>query len=76
MGHVIMTGGIQVDPEKVLAIKKIAVPGNVTQLQHFFGCIKSLAKFLSHLSDTLKAFAESPVERRQEELVTHSAGCT
>ena len=53
MGHCISENGIEVDSEKVEAIKSFPVPHNVTALKSFLGMVNFIAKFLPNLSNIL-----------------------
>ena len=50
--------GIYPDPAKVLAIKKMRAPTNITELRHFLGMINQLGKFVPQLSDATKPLRE------------------
>ena len=54
MGHKISDKGLEVDPEKVEAIKRYPTPTNVSQLKFFLGMVNFLAKFLPRISDVLQ----------------------
>lgn len=54
MGHKITKDGLQADPAKVEAVLKMPVPTNVHDLRRFTGLITYLAKFVSHLTDTIQ----------------------
>ena len=47
LGHVIDTGGIHPDPDKVSAIQQLKAPTNVTELRRFLGMVTYLGKFTS-----------------------------
>ena len=53
MGHRITSKGLEVDPNKIKAVKEFPCPGNVSQLRSFLGIVNFLAKFLPNLSDVL-----------------------
>ena len=50
IGHLLTADGIVTDPNKVLAIKDMPTPTDVTSLKRFLGMVNDLAKFLPHLS--------------------------
>ena len=50
MGHYISNIGIQVDNDKVEAIKKMRTPLNLDELKTFMGMVTYLGKFLPNLS--------------------------
>ena len=50
MGHQLTKDGVQVDEEKVKAIKQMRSPSNVSELKTFLGMITYLGKFLPMLS--------------------------
>ena len=45
LGHIVDKFGIRADPEKTMAINKMAQPTNVTELRRFMGMINQLGKF-------------------------------
>ena len=46
LGHVINDKGISADPQKLLALKQMAPPTNVTELRRFMGVVNQLGNFL------------------------------
>ena len=54
VGHIITDQGIKPDPEKVSAIKQMAVPENKTALLRFIGMINYLSPFCPNLSATIQ----------------------
>lgn len=50
-GHMITAEGNKSDPKKIEAKTNMPTPSNKTEVQHFFGMIIYLGKFLPHLSD-------------------------
>ncbi|KAL8608118.1 hypothetical protein ACOMHN_016573 [Nucella lapillus] len=50
LGHIIDGNGIQVDPDKVKAIKDFPPPTNITELQRFMGMMNQLAIFSPNLA--------------------------
>ena len=51
MGHILTTGGIYPDPEKVRAIFDMPILANKGEPQTFLGMVAYLGKFILHLSD-------------------------
>jgi hypothetical protein len=51
LGHLIDEEGIKVDPEKTIAIEKMATPTNVPELRRFMGMVNQLGKFSSNLAE-------------------------
>lgn len=54
MGHRITKEGTMVDPEKVTAIRDMAVPGDIHGLRQFLGMVNYVGKFIPNLSTVLK----------------------
>ena len=54
MGHRITKEGTMVDPEKVKAIRDMAVPENIHSLRQFLGMVNYVGKFIPNLSTILK----------------------
>ena len=50
LGHVVNNQGIQVDPDKVKAIKDFPAPENVTAVQRFLGMAGYYRRFIRHFS--------------------------
>ena len=51
LGHILTTGGIYPDPEKVRAIFDMPILANKGEPQTFLGMVAYLGKFILHLSD-------------------------
>lgn len=51
LGHLLSSKGVEVDLEKVEAIKNLREPQNKTELQRLLGMVTYLAKFIPNLSD-------------------------
>lgn len=54
LGHIISAVGIQIDPEKVDAIKKLPRPENVSELRRILGMVNHVGKFAPNLTETTK----------------------
>jgi len=54
MGHRITKEGLQIDQEKVDAIRKMDAPTNTTELRRFIGMANYLARFLPDLTNLLQ----------------------
>ena len=50
LGEILSAEGIQVDPERVVAINNLAIPRNKTELRRIFGMINHVGRFLPNLS--------------------------
>ena len=55
VGNVFTSKGLQVDPEKVQAIRDMPTPTNKTEVQRFLGMTNYLSRYISHHSDKTKA---------------------
>ncbi|KAK3751920.1 hypothetical protein QZH41_007937 [Actinostola sp. cb2023] len=53
LGHLITQNGLNPDPEKIEAVKKMPKPTNVKGVQQFCGFVNYLAKFLPRLAETM-----------------------
>ena len=51
MGHILSYEGWKVDEKKVLAIKDMDPPKDITQLKRFMGMMNHIQKFLPKISD-------------------------
>ncbi|KAE8276982.1 hypothetical protein D5F01_LYC25286 [Larimichthys crocea] len=51
LGQVIEATGVSPDPDKVRAVKDMAVPSNVSEVRSFLGMTNHLGKFLPHLGE-------------------------
>ncbi|KAE8277347.1 hypothetical protein D5F01_LYC24743 [Larimichthys crocea] len=51
LGQVIEATGVSPDPDKVRAVKDMAVPSNVSEVRSFLGMTNHLGKFLPHLAE-------------------------
>ena len=58
LGHVIGKDGIQADPSKVEAIKRMKAPSDVSDLRRFLGMVNQMGKYLSNLAQTSKPLRE------------------
>lgn len=50
-GHIFSAKGMQIDPNRVLAIKNIKNPSNKKELQTFLGMVNYLRQFVQHLAN-------------------------
>ena len=50
MGHVFTNKGLEIDPEKAKAVKQMATPTNVEEVQRLNGFVNYPVKFLSKLA--------------------------
>ena len=57
IGHLLTSRGVQPDPDKVAAIKKMPVPTDVAAVLRFCGTVNYMAKFLPNLSSVIKPLA-------------------
>jgi len=53
MGHKITKDGLEVDEEKIKAVKNFPSPSNVTQLRSFLGLVNFVSKFVQNSAKTL-----------------------
>ncbi|GFO39028.1 Gag-Pol protein [Plakobranchus ocellatus] len=53
MGHVISSGGIRTDPEKVRAISDFPQPTSLTEVRRFLGMVQYLSRYISNLTEDL-----------------------
>ena len=53
MGHLILSKGVEPDPEKVQGITGMPAPTNKSEILTLQGTVNYLAKFLPHLSDVI-----------------------
>lgn len=51
LGHILSAKGMELDNEKVEAIKKLKEPQNKTELQRFLGMVTYLQKFIPNMSE-------------------------
>ena len=58
LGHIVDKFGIRADPEKTMAINKMAQPTNVTELRRFMGMINQLGKFSPNLASITQPLRE------------------
>ena len=48
LGHIILGKGVEVDPEKIIAIKEWSIPTNVREVRGFLGLIGYYRRFVQH----------------------------
>lgn len=58
MGNLIREGGLEPDPEKVVAIQMLSPPENITELCRVLGMINYLGRSLPHLSTVKKPLTD------------------
>ena len=58
LGHIVDKFGIRADPEKTMAINKMAQPTNITELRRFMGMINQLGKFSPSLASITQPLRE------------------
>ena len=54
LGHLVMSDGLKINPEKVETVLKMPKPENVEGVRRFSGFVNYLSKFLPKLSDVLE----------------------
>lgn len=54
LGHIIMKGGIIINPSRAQAISQISFPNNKRELKSFFGKINFVRKFISGFAKIVK----------------------
>ena len=54
LGHIISKDGVNVDPERIEAIKKVPIPKNIKSLQSFNGQINFIRRFIPNLTEVMK----------------------
>lgn len=65
LGQLIDKNGIQPDPGKIAAIKKMSVPSNVAELHKFLGNVNHLSKFAPNLADKTKPLHDLLIKNNQ-----------
>jgi hypothetical protein len=58
LGHIVTSGGIKPDPEKVRAVKDFSTPKNVKEVRAFLGLAGYYRRFTSRFSEIAKPLAE------------------
>ncbi|CAM1322183.1 Uncharacterised protein r2_g3063 [Pycnogonum litorale] len=58
LGHIISEKGIEIDPEKVTAIKDYPTPTNVHELRRLLGMVTHVGKFLKNLATVTEPLRE------------------
>lgn len=54
LGHIISKDGIKIDPQRVDAIQKIAIPRTKKEIQSFIGKVNFLRRFISNFVEIMK----------------------
>jgi hypothetical protein len=65
LGFIIHENGIEIDPKRIEAMKKVDVPTCKKDLQKFLGKVNFLRRFISNLSRKIDAF--TPILRLKDE---------
>ena len=65
LGFIIHEKGIEIDPKRVEAMKKVEAPTCKKDLQKFLGKVNFLRRFISNLSGKIDAF--TPILRLKDE---------
>ena len=58
LGHIVSSEGIAADPEKIEAIRHLAIPRNVSEVRSFLGMVDHVSKFADHLASKTKPLRE------------------
>ena len=66
MGFIIHEKGIEIDPKRIEATRKIEAPTCKKDLQKFLGKVNFLRRFISNLSRKINAF--TPILRLKNEV--------
>jgi hypothetical protein len=84
LGHIVSKEGVKIDPERVEAIKNIAIPRNKKGIQYFLGRINFLrifvpnfAKMVRHITNMLKKNHEvkwTPEARESFQIIKEALG--
>ena len=65
LGFIIHEKGIEIDPKRIEAIKKVEAPACKKDLQKFLGKLNFLRRFISNLSEKIDVF--TPILRLKDE---------
>ena len=65
LGFIIHEKGIEIDPKRIEAMKKVEAPACKKDLQNFLGKVNFLRRFISNLSGKIDAF--TPILRLKNE---------
>ena len=65
LGFIIHEKGIEIDPKRIEAMKKVEAPACKKDLQKFLGKVNYLRRFISNLSGKIDAF--TPILRLKDE---------
>ena len=66
LGFIIHEKGIEIDPKRIEAMKKVEAPAYKKDLQKFLGKVNFLRRFISNLSRKIDAF--TPILRLKDEV--------
>ena len=58
LGHIVSADGVEVDPDKVSALKSMSPPKNVEELQRFLGFVGYQRRFIKDLSKVAKPLTD------------------
>ena len=64
LGHIISKDGIKIDPQRVDAIQKIAIPRTKKKIQSFIGKVNFLRRFISNFDEIMKNITNMFEERK------------
>ena len=55
LGHIISKEGINIDPHRVDAIEKIAIPRKKKEIQSFIGKVNFFKRYISNFAEIMKS---------------------
>ena len=58
LGHIVSQKGIEIDPEKLEAIKNLPQPNNISDLRRLLGMVNHVGKFVENLTDVTAPLRE------------------
>lgn len=65
LGHILSTGGVQPDPDKIRAVKAMKEPSNVSEVRSFLGMVNQLGKFIPGLAEKDKPLRDLLSKKNQ-----------